>query len=305
MLRNLFYKMMFRIFCILLLICPLVAVYAVSYDDDTELDFIWEAATGPVHHYNVYASTDGDEYVLVGTTDTTSYILIGEYEHRYRLKVQAVDAAGNGGPMSEESDLVICRLTPPWDLNDDGVVNMFDIVTVGNSFGETGGGLPADINYDGKVDIFDLVLIGSHFGEKKAAPSMRNKSLLQQIYNTLKKVPNPTLNLKLALIELEKLLVPDKTRLFQNYPNPFNPETWIPFQLAEKATVSISVYDISGKIVRILELGERPAGVYVSQNRATHWDGLNDDGEKVSSGVYFYHLRAGDFSAIRRMIILK
>jgi hypothetical protein len=99
--------------------------------------------------------------------------------------------------------------------------------------------------------------------------------------------------------------LPRQSALLQNYPNPFNPETWIPFQLAETADVSISIYDIGGKLIRLLHLGEIPAGVYVAKDRAAYWDGRNATGEKVSSGMYFYHLKAGDYSSTRRMLILK
>ena len=100
-------------------------------------------------------------------------------------------------------------------------------------------------------------------------------------------------------------VLPDKPALLQNYPNPFNPETWIPFQLAEEVDVSISIYDIGGKLIHFIHLGETPAGVYIARDSAVYWDGRNATGEKVSSGVYFYHLKAGDYSATRRMLILK
>jgi len=111
--------------------------------------------------------------------------------------------------------------------------------------------------------------------------------------------------LELALTELEKLLAPAETKLLPNYPNPFNPETWIPFQLAEPANVVISIYNVRGQLVRKIELGEMSAGVYVNRNKAVYWNGRNDWGEKVSSGLYFYRLEAGDFSAVRKMAIMK
>jgi len=93
-------------------------------------------------------------------------------------------------------------------------------------------------------------------------------SLLQQIYDILKTVQKPTPNLKVALIELEKLLVPTETKLLQNYPNPFNPETWIPYQLASASPVSISIYNANGKLVRTLYLGNQKAGTYVTKDSA-------------------------------------
>ena len=96
-----------------------------------------------------------------------------------------------------------------------------------------------------------------------------------------------------------------KTKLLSNYPNPFNPETWIPFQLVEDANVTLTIYDVDGRIVRSLDIGHQKAGVYETRNKAIYWDGRNDLGEHVASGVYFYHLKAGDYSATRRLVIIK
>jgi len=107
---------------------------------------------------------------------------------------------------------------------------------------------------------------------------------------------------------------PDATGLLANYPNPFNPETWIPYQLATPADVRITIYAVDGQIIRRLELGHQAAGVYQSRSRAAYWDGRNEFGEPVASGVYFYTLStestrnsvtAGDFTATRKMIIRK
>ena len=99
--------------------------------------------------------------------------------------------------------------------------------------------------------------------------------------------------------------IPVETALFPNYPNPFNPETWIPYQLAEATDVTLTIYDVSGREVRQLALGHRPAGVYYSRGRAAHWDGRNEIGEKVASGLYFYTLTAGEFTATGKMLIQK
>ncbi len=93
--------------------------------------------------------------------------------------------------------------------------------------------------------------------------------------------------------------------LLANFPNPFNPETWIPYQLAKSADVSISIHAIDGKLVRALDLGHQPAGVYQTRSRAAYWDGRNEIGEQVASGVYFYTITAGDFTATRKMLIQK
>jgi len=104
----------FSCFCILIItaILPLMfqaACKAVTYDDDTSLDFSWEASEGNVHHYNVYASVDGGEFIRVGTTNTNSYVLAGEFGHSYRLKVEPVGTDRNLGPISLPSDVVTCQ----------------------------------------------------------------------------------------------------------------------------------------------------------------------------------------------------
>ena len=93
--------------------------------------------------------------------------------------------------------------------------------------------------------------------------------------------------------------------LLANFPNPFNPETWIPYQLAKPTEVTITIYAGNGQVVRTLVLGHQPAGFYYSRSRAAYWDGRNAFGEPVASGVYFYTLTAGDFTATRKMLIRK
>ena len=100
-------------------------------------------------------------------------------------------------------------------------------------------------------------------------------------------------------------VVSAENTLLANYPNPFNPETWIPYQLSESADVSVSIYAVDGRLVRRLDLGHQSAGVYQSRSRAAYWDGRNEFGERVASGLYFYTLTAGDFTATRKMLIRK
>jgi len=101
------------------------------------------------------------------------------------------------------------------------------------------------------------------------------------------------------------LSLPKKTALLQNYPNPFNPETWLPYQLAQDANVTVSIYSLTGQLVRTLRLGNQSTGVYVMKHKAAYWDGRDSFGQKVASGVYFYTLQTGDFKATRKLTILK
>ncbi len=96
-----------------------------------------------------------------------------------------------------------------------------------------------------------------------------------------------------------------KNALYQNFPNPFNPDTWIPYQLAEDAWVTLTISDLTGYVVRTFKVGHQPAAMYTSKERAIYWDGRNDIGEPVSSGIYFYHLQAGNFATTKKMIIIK
>ena len=116
------------------------------------------------------------------------------------------------------------------------------------------------------------------------------------------------------LQQLLTLLTPQRTTLLPNYPNPFNPETWIPYELAEPATVTLRIYTMRGALVRTLHLGHQPAGTYQQRSRAAYWDGKNEVGESVASGIYFYTLStestrdsvtANDFTATRKMLIMK
>jgi len=117
------------------------------------------------------------------------------------------------------------------------------------------------------------------------------------------KLTKVELNAGLVKATLDKL--PQKLTLLQNYPNPFNPETWIPYELNQTANVEVRIYNINGRLVRHLPLGLQMPGSYIAKDKAVYWDGANDSGEKVSSGVYFYQLKAGEKSLVRKMVIMK
>ena len=96
-----------------------------------------------------------------------------------------------------------------------------------------------------------------------------------------------------------------RTALLQNFPNPFNPETWLPYRLAADAPVTLGIYNVRGQLMRELNLGVQKAGGYLTRETAAYWDGRDQVGETVSSGIYFYTLHAAPFQATRRMLILK
>lgn len=199
------------------------------------------------------------------------------------------------------------------DVNDDNVVNVDDLVVVASHFGTAvvrGADPNPDVNNDGVVNREDLLLVVEALESQEsspAAPGLTTVSLQRWILEAKRRNYRDTA-LQSGIAVLEQLLTqfhPTETALLPNYPNPFNPETWIPYQLAAPADVSLSIYAVNGQIVRQLALGYQPAGVYQSQSKAVYWDGRNELGEPVASGVYFYTLSAGDITATRRMLIRK
>ena len=200
------------------------------------------------------------------------------------------------------------------DINEDGVVNIQDLVLVAGQFGQSGQN-SADVNKDGVVNIQDLVLVAGAFGNTAAAPALRSQALAMLTPTDVQGWLAQARGLALTdaqsqrgIIFLEQLLsvlIPKETALLPNYPNPFNPETWIPYRLAKDAFVTVTIYDQRGRVVRDIAVGHRIAAVYESRSKAIYWDGRTDLGERVASGIYFYTLTAGDYTATRKMVILK
>ena len=211
----------------------------------------------------------------------------------------------------------------PEDVNSDGVVDLMDLVIVASQFNRSPPSNPAaDVNRDGKVDVSDLIRVGSHFGERttNAAPSTGRVSFVSPSHEqiaTIKRalveleaVAHPSAGAEIArdvlllwLADSEKIVT--ETKLLPNFPSPFNAETWIPYQLVADAEVQLLIYNINGTLVRHLNLGHQTAGYYHDKSKAAYWDGRSETGELVSSGLYFYQLRANEFTSVKRMVIIK
>ena len=224
-------------------------------------------------------------------------------------------------PALRERDVKVKERWTHRDVNQDGRVDVTDLLLVWLAMSQPELGIErADVNGDGSVDIWDLVLVAQRLNDWQieeyaiAAPAITERAAdvpretVETWITAVQTVSDGSALFSDALTNLKHLLElspPEQTRLLANYPNPFNPETWIPYRLAEDALVRLTIYDGAGHIVRTLDVGHQIAMVYEDRAKAIYWDGRNEVGESVASGIYFYHLSAGDYSATRKMVILK
>ncbi|MCZ6676417.1 MAG: T9SS type A sorting domain-containing protein, partial [Candidatus Poribacteria bacterium] len=266
----------------------------------------------------------------ISLTSQGNSIYVGRYTRftapgKYVILIDAANTDGSAEPVQASIVVGGVQNETPWDVDGSGSVDVFDLVRVASQFGASGENLSGDVTGDGKIDVFDLVRVASHFGENtgSAAPAaystksstrlpmqVPSAHKIRDALADLEAMGNRSTGVEIAIQFLRSWLAQAKevvteTALLPNYPNPFNPETWIPYQLALDAAVTIQIYDIQGKEVRRLSPGFQPVGFYVTQEKAAYWDGRDAYGERVSSGIYFYQLRAGDFRAARKLVIVK
>ena len=227
--------------------------------------------------------------------------------------------AGKTSTRVSQYAISLYRLLPV-DVTGNGKINVNDLVEVAKNYGKTvgaGANRKADVNGDGKVDVDDFIAVAEAV-DAAGAPALTQEEIepgslqASDVRRWIRDAKAANVD-PAGIAALERLLAaltrveapPEKTVLLANYPNPFNPETWIPYQLSAAAEVTVTIHASDGKLVRTLELGQMPAGAYSDKDRAAYWDGQNAQGEPVASGVYFYTLTAGDFSATRKMVIRK
>ena len=247
-----------------------------------------------------------------GTLATITFKVISRKASTISLSVMLSNSDGERLPYIAISGKVI---EPPWDVNGDGVVDILDLSFVAARFGQKDQTV-ADVDGDGVVDIKDLITIASGLNTVASAPHLQLSNLrgiptratVQQWITQSQQLNLTDATLQQGIHFLQKLLAslkPEQTALLANYPNPLNPETWIPYHLAKSAEVTLTIYEANGSVVRTIALGHQAAGIYQNRSRAAYWDGKNEVGESVASGIYFYTLSAGDFAATRKMLILK
>ena len=257
---------------------------------------------------------------------TAAQILLSEHAGETVLLELVTDPGGNNNwDLAHWADLFITAkgVESNGDVNQDGIVNVLDIILVAQNLGQKPPSNPrTDVNKDGQVNILDLVSVAERLGEKVAAApsqmeivkgtssSTKNIIVVRRALNELEAIREKSDSVKITVQFLRAWLANAnqevrETRLLPNYPNPFNPETWIPYQLSEAADISVKIYDVGGRLVRTIPIGFKPVGYYLTRERAAYWDGRNETGEPVSSGVYFLRFLAGDFTTTQRVVIVK
>ena len=227
------------------------------------------------------------------------------YPGTYYIKVQSAD-------QKTGEYTIYAAFIPATDVNKDGVVDVLDLMIVAENFGISDA-TPAqgDVNGDGEVNREDIITVLDALDAAAAPTAVTATESLQHWIDRAKQLNRTDARFQKGITVLQHLLmtltepVPKATALLANYPNPFNPETWIPYQLAKPADVTLSIYAADGALVRTLALGHQAAGLYHSRSHAAYWNGKNKTGEPVASGLYFYTLTAGDFTATRKLLIRK
>ncbi len=300
---------------------------ATVHYDNTVLTFV-ESTTGDFLSANAYSAptvVDGNTVRLAatsfgersdgdGTLATITFEVIARKASTVTLSdVLLTDSLGGSTVPQLTGAEVLESFVQPEDVNADGVVDISDLTFVAANLGKVGANL-ADVNGDGIVNIVDLALVAAAIGNGNdaAAPTLLSDLPSREDVQAwlhearLLNLSDPAFQRGILFLEnLLNSLTPKQTALLPNYPNPFNPETWIPYQLASPADVRIEIWTSDGKLVRALTLGYKTVGIYQDRARAAYWDGRNTHGEPVASGIYFYTLTAGDWTAMRKMSILK
>ena len=271
---------------------------------------LWTTTTGTLGTIGTLQNSDGTTFATTADengAEALNFRIEQVVEPgTYYIKVQSYE--------QKTGDYTLyAAFVPATDVNGDGVVDVLDLMIVAENFGRVDTSVTGDVNGDGEVNREDIIAVLDALEAAAAAPAVSTTESLQRWIDRAKQL-NPTdVHFQKGIAVLQSLLtplretetVPKATALLANYPNPFNPETWIPYQLATPADVTLTIYSVEGALVRTLALGHLSAGLYQSRSRAAYWDGRNMIGEPVASGLYFYTLTAGEFTATRKMLIRK
>ena len=299
-------------------------------------------ATGTVTDADGDGDVDVDDILFVAgkitpIDETKSSILDFLWDPMLKIKpvftradIDAWKALATGNAVTVLDQLSKGLVVAWQNVDGDGDIDFADIIKVGNAInGNTPSGVNPDADRTGSVNVRDVLFVASGVAQgdislQDARDAVRStppvftaadvkawivtasgEQHIQAVLHHLKDAIETIPARRAPQGATNGDAMPKKTELLANYPNPFNPETWIPYQLATPAEVSIAIYAADGKQVRTLNIGHLPAGTYYEKDRAAYWDGKNAQGEPVASGLYFYTFTAGEFTATQKMLIRK
>ena len=160
------------------------------------------------------------------------------------------------------------------DFDGNGVVDFLDFFSFADAFGTTDSDSAYDFDNDGSVGFSDFFIFADAFGNEERS--------------------------KLIALARTVLGLPEVAYLNQNYPNPFNSTTTISYSISSQSTVVLSIYDLNGQLIYTVSNDHPRAGEYV-----TMWNGVNDEGDEVSSGTYLLRLGIGGFSTSSKMTLVR
>jgi len=234
---------------------------------------------------------DGDLDLFEGNNDTRSALYRNEGNDNHWLHIKPIGTKSNRDGVGARITVKTGDLSMIREINP-GCSRGYNPLLAYFGLGQNAKADSVEIRWpSGQVDVYENIDANQRITVKEGV-AWRRGFVSEWAMNPKGKVPT-------VLGEIKRFA------LLQNYPNPFNPETWIPYQLAVPLDVNIHIYAQSGQLIRTLHLGQRATGTYLEKSHAGYWNGRNEAGEPVVSGIYFYQLEAGDFSQIRRMTVLK
>jgi hypothetical protein len=292
------------------------------FDDNVIVAFVGKGdsvaipslSPGVTYYFAIFAYTDSWKYsagsyislTTVKTTPTT-WVWPGDTDNNGLVDERDVLPIGiywnKSGPsrksasvawVAQESEIWNPVMATYADSDGNGVVDIRDVLPIGINWHRIHTVIPGAPKI--QIDLADhFQSLDNYRAMLTALGDELDSRIRTEIKNFLQDVIN----------KCESHLIPKENRLLANYPNPFNPETWMPFELANDTHVKIEIYNTSGSIIRTLDLGDRKAGRYVFKDAAAYWDGRNQSGEKVASGIYFFRIQAGNFTDVGKMILAK
>ncbi len=301
------------------------------------VELIWDGVLDiDFSHFSVYRGRETDfdlvDGVAIGEPAGTTYVdSLAPKGSVYTYRVTAVDIHGNASlPSSTTGEVILPAMVYPGDTDNSGVVDALDLLPIGIHFYAVGPARAAgsfswssqqiygwedlaaqyaDANGDGIVDERDVIGIGVNWSSNHALGQLAltidpdDAALMEphlpafrRIYNSLSGEGEAAREMRTLLRRVLGIAIPEAFVLGQNYPNPFNPTSNISFELPQDQHVTITIYNVLGQEITVL-VDNRffMAGIH----------SLQVDAADFSSGVYFYHLQAGQWHGTRKMIVLK